>query len=108
MKSAILAVAVLALFATAGAVAQDQDRHDQQVSSHHVRKTTASGYVRRDGDNYVLEDDKDKQHYRIQNSETVREHEGHHVKVNARLHEDDHSLEVNKIRRLPEGDDRSR
>jgi len=55
-----------------------------------------------------LEDDKDKQHYRIQNSETVREHEGHHVKVNARLHEDDHSLEVNKIRRLPEGDERSR
>src|ERR1700722_17377182 len=108
MKSAILAVAVLALFATAGAVAQDQDRHDQQVSSHHVRKTTASGWVRRDGYNYVLEDGKDKQHYRMKNSETVREQEGHAVKVNARLDDGEPSLEVNKIRILPEGDERSR
>jgi hypothetical protein len=106
MKSAIFATIALAVVCTAGVVAQDQsqDRHDQQASSHRVTKTNVSGYVRKDGDNYVLEDDKDKQRYRIQNSETVREHEGHHVKVNARLHEDDRSLEVNKVRRLKEED----
>src|SRR6202035_4503459 len=87
MKRSILAVLVFAVIGTAGAVAQygqEQDHHDQQAqSSHRVRKTNVSGYVRRDGDNYVLENDKDKQRYRIQNSETVRAHEGHHVKVRA-------------------------
>lgn len=102
MKTAIFATLALAVICTAGAVAQDQnqDRHDQQVTSHRVRKTNVTGYVRKDGDNYVVEDDKDKQRYRVQNSELVREHEGHHVKVNARLHEDDRSLEISKVKRL--------
>jgi hypothetical protein len=103
MKSVTLAVLAFAVTCTTCALAQDQDRHDQQTeSTHRVRKANVSGYVRRDGDHYVLEDDKDKQRYRIQNSETVREHEGHHVKVTARLHEDDRSLEVNRVNRLPE------
>lgn len=104
MKTAIFTTLALAVLCTAGAGAQDQsqqrDRHDQQASSHRVRKTNVSGYVRRDGDNYVLENDQDKQRYRIQNSETVRQHEGHHVRVNARMHEDDRSLEVNRVKRL--------
>ena len=102
MKRSILAVLVFAVICTVGAVAQyGQDQHDQQAqSSHRVRKTNVSGYVRKDGDNYVLEDDKDKQRYRIQNSETVRAHEGHHVKVKARMHEDDRSLEVDRVNRL--------
>jgi Protein of unknown function (DUF5818) len=108
MKSAIFATIALAVICTAGAVAQDQnqDRHDQQATSHRVRKTNVTGYVRKDGDNYVVEDDKDKQRYRVQNSETVREHEGHHVRVNARLHEDDRTLEVNKVKRLRDEDHR--
>jgi hypothetical protein len=102
MKTAIFATLALAVICTAGAVAQDQnqDRHDQQVTSHRVRKTNVTGYVRKDGDNYVVEDDKDKQRYRVQNSELVRQHEGHHVQVNARLHEDDRSLEISKVKRL--------
>ncbi len=105
MKSSILAVLAFAVICTAGAVAQyqSQDQHDQQAqSSHRVRKANVTGYVRKDGDNYILEDDKDKQRYRIQNSEAVREHEGHHVKVKAQLHEDDRSLEVNRVNRLRE------
>ena len=102
MKKAIFATIALAVICTAGAVAQDQnqDRHDQQATSHRVRKTTVKGYVRKDGDNYVVEDDKDKTRYRVQNTETIREHEGHHVQVNGRLHEDDRSLEVSKVKRL--------
>ena len=104
MKTAIFATVALAVLCTAGAVAQDQnqerDRHDQQATSHRVRKTRVSGYVRRDGDNYVVEDDRNKTRYRVQNTEAIREHEGHHVQVNARLHEDDRSLEVNKVKRL--------
>ena len=102
MKSAILATLALAVICTAGAAAQDQnqDRHDQQATSHRVRKTSVKGYVRKDGDNYVVEDDRDKTRYRVQNTEAIREHDGHHVQVNARLHEDDRSLEVSKVKRL--------
>jgi hypothetical protein len=100
MKIAIFAAITLALICTAGAVAQDQ--HDVQVTSHHVTNTSVRGYVRKDGDNYVVEDDKDKTRYRVQNTEAVREHEGHHVEVKARLHDDDHSLEVSKVKRLPD------
>jgi hypothetical protein len=88
---------------TACAIAQDQgqNRHDQQAqSTHRVTTTNLTGWVRKDGDNYVLENDKDQQRYRIQNSEAVRAHEGHHVTVKARLHEDDRSLEVNRVKRL--------
>ena len=108
MKSAIFATIALAVICTAGAVAQDQnqDRHDQQATTHHVKKTTVRGYVRKEGDNYVVEDDLDKTRYRVQNSETIREHEGHHVQVNARLHEDDRSLEVNKVKRLNDDEHR--
>jgi hypothetical protein len=99
MKSAILVTLALAVVCTAGAVAQDQN-HDQQATAHRVRKASVTGYVRKDGDNYVVEDDKDKTRYRVQNTEAIREHEGHHVQVSARLHEDDRSLEVSKVKRL--------
>src|ERR1035441_8033590 len=102
MKNAIFATIALAMICTAGAVAQDQkqDRHDQQATSHRVRKTTVRGYVRKDGDNYVVEDDRDKTSHPVQNTEAIREHEGHHVQINARLHEDDPSFHVNQGRKL--------
>ena len=111
MKKIFYAALALTVMCTAFAVAQDQgrdqqgqDRHDQQAksNSHRVVKTNASGYIRKDGDNYVLENDKDQQRYRIQNTEVVRAHEGHHVKVNGRMHEDDRSLEVSSVKRLKE------
>jgi hypothetical protein len=79
MKNAIFATIAVAVICTAGAVAQDQnqDRHDQQATSHRVRKATVKGYVRKDGDNYVVEDDRDKTRYRVQNTEAIREHERH-------------------------------
>ncbi len=103
MRSVILTVFAFAMICPTWAVAQDQDqdRHDQQAQSMpRIRKTNLSGWVRKDGDRYVLESDKDHQRYPIQNTETVREHEGHHVKVKARLHEDDHSLEVDEVKML--------
>jgi len=109
MKNVMFAALALTVLCAAFAVAQDQgqDRHDQQAQSNHrVTKTNASGWVRKDGENYVLENDKDQQRYRIQNSEAVREHEGHHVKISGRMHEDDHSLEVRSVKRLKDSDQR--
>lgn len=41
-----------------------------------------------------------KTRYLVQNTGALREHEGHHVQINAQLHEEDRSLEVNKVKRL--------
>jgi hypothetical protein len=107
MNKATIAALILAVICMVSAVAQDQgqERHDQQAqqrSAHRTRKTNMTGYVRKDGDNYVLENDKDQQRYRIQNTDAVRTHEGHHVSINGRMHDDDRSLEVNKVKMVRE------
>lgn len=101
-KTAFAACASVLLF-TVCAVSQDQDQNRAQQqqretrSEQHVKSKNLKGWVRKDGDNYVFENDADKQRWSIKNSEAVKEHEGHHVQLNARVHEDDHSLEVNKV-----------
>lgn len=101
MKKTAFAVCMCVLLFTVYAISQDQDRAQQQQrearSEQHVKSKNLKGWVRKDGDNYVFENDADKQRWNIKNSEAVKEHEGHHVQLNARVHEDDHSLEVNKV-----------
>jgi|SRR5579872_1297705 len=110
MKKTIFAALMLALACTTFAVAQDQDRdrdrhedrQDQDRATHAGREMSLTGWIHREDDHYVLESDQDHQRYRIQNTEAVREHEGHHVQVNARMHEDNHSLEINQVNMLSE------
>src|SRR5579864_9384489 len=101
MKRTAFAVCACLLLFTLCAMSQDQDRAQQRQreasSARHVKSKNLKGWIRKDGDNYVFENDADKQRWNIKNSEAVREHEGHHVQLNARVHEDDHSLEVNKV-----------
>src|SRR5438045_1850515 len=41
--------------------------------------------------------DQDKKSWNIENMEAMKGHEGHHVKVKAKLNEADHSLNVEKL-----------
>jgi hypothetical protein len=41
--------------------------------------------------------DKDKQSWDISNQDAVKGHEGHHVKVSAKLDESNHSITVDKL-----------
>ena len=56
-----------------------------------------TGWVRDQGGKTVFENDKDKQTWEIANPEAVKGHEGHHVKVRAKLDESNHSLTVDKL-----------
>jgi len=56
-----------------------------------------TGWVKDEGGKTVFVNDKDKQSWNIENMDAVKGHEGHHVKVKAKLNEADHSLNVEKL-----------
>jgi len=56
-----------------------------------------TGWVKEEGGKDVFVNDKDKQSWDISNQDAVKGHEGHHVKVSAKLDESNHSLNVDKL-----------
>ena len=56
-----------------------------------------TGWVKEEGGKDVFVNDKDKQSWDISNQDAVKGHEGHHVKVKAKLDESNHSLTVDKL-----------
>ena len=56
-----------------------------------------TGWVKDQDGKTVFVNDKDKQTWNIENMDAVKGHEGHHVKVKAKLNEADHSLNVEKL-----------
>lgn len=62
-----------------------------------------TGWVRDQGGKTVFENDKDKQSWDISNPDAVKGHEGHHVKVKAKLDESNHSLTVDKLSMMRKG-----
>ena len=62
-----------------------------------------TGWVKDEGGKTVFVNDKDKQSWNIENMDAVKGHEGHHVKVKAKLNESDHSLNVEKLTMLRKG-----
>jgi hypothetical protein len=56
-----------------------------------------TGWVKEEAGKTVFVNDKDKQSWDISNPDAVKGHEGHHVKVKAKLDEASHSLTVDKL-----------
>jgi hypothetical protein len=62
-----------------------------------------TGWVKDQDGKTVFVNDKDKQAWNISNMDAVKGHEGHHVKVKAKLNEADHSLNVEKLTMMRKG-----
>lgn len=56
-----------------------------------------TGWVKEEGGKDVFVNDKDKQSWDISNQDAVKGHEGHHVRVKAKLDESNHSITVDKL-----------
>jgi hypothetical protein len=67
------------------------------------KSMSLTGWVKDEGGKTVFVNDKDKQSWNIENMDAVKGHEGHHVKVKAKLNESDHSLNVEKLTMLRKG-----
>jgi hypothetical protein len=61
------------------------------------KSMSLTGWVKDQDGKTVFVNDKDKQAWNIENMDAVKGHEGHHVKVKAKLNEADHSLNVEKL-----------
>jgi hypothetical protein len=62
-----------------------------------------TGWVKEDNGKTVFVNDKDKQTWDIANPDAVKGHEGHHVKVKAKLDEANHSLTIDKLTMMGAG-----
>lgn len=64
------------------------------------KSMSLTGWVKEQDGKTVFINDKDKQSWNIENTDAVKGHEGHHVKVTAKLNEADHSVNVQKLSML--------
>ena len=67
------------------------------------KSMSLTGWVKEQDGKTVFINDKDKQAWNIENMDAVKGHEGHHVKVKAKLNESDHSVNVEKLTMLRKG-----
>ena len=64
------------------------------------KSMTLTGWVKDENGKTVFVNDKDKQSWDIANKDAVSGHEGHHVKVKAKLNEADHSMTVESVKMM--------
>ncbi|HXA83589.1 MAG TPA: hypothetical protein VNZ47_00840 [Candidatus Dormibacteraeota bacterium] len=67
------------------------------------KSMSLTGWVKDQDGKTMFINDKDKQAWSISNLDAVKGHEGHHVKVKAKLNEADHSLNVEKLSMMRKG-----
>ena len=61
------------------------------------KSMSLTGWVKDQDGKTVFINDKDKQAWNISNMDAVKGHEGHHVRVKAKLNEADHSVTLEKV-----------
>jgi uncharacterized protein YdeI (BOF family) len=85
---------------------QSTSKQDKKVAKAEKKEAKAAekgkdmrltGWIKDEGGKTVFENDKDKQTWTISNPDAVKGHEGHHVKIKAKLDEANHSLTVDKL-----------
>jgi hypothetical protein len=64
------------------------------------KSMSLTGWIKDQDGKTMFINDKDKQAWNISNMDAVKGHEGHHVKVKAKLNEGDHSVNVEKLSML--------
>ena len=62
-----------------------------------------TGWVKNENGKDVFVNDKDKESWDISNPDAVQGHEGHHVKVRAKLDESNHSMTIAKVSMMRKG-----
>jgi hypothetical protein len=72
------------------------DKEQKEVSSK-GKDMSLSGWVKDEDGKTVFINDKDKQAWSISNLDAVKGHEGHRVKVKAKLNEANHTLTIEKL-----------
>lgn len=64
------------------------------------KSLTLTGWVKTEDGKPVFVNDKDKASWTISNPDAVQGHDGHHVKVKAKLNEGDHSINIENLKMM--------
>ncbi|HSK43248.1 MAG TPA: hypothetical protein VLA83_05095 [Candidatus Binatia bacterium] len=112
MKRLLTLLFALVITASLSAMAQEPAANpggDKKVEKAEKKEAKAAekgksmsltGWVKDQDGKTMFINDKDKQAWSIENMDAVKGHEGHHVKVKAKLNEADHSMNVEKLSML--------
>ncbi len=88
---------------------QNQTSQDKSMSKAEAKENKAAekgksmrltGWVKTEGDKVQFVNDKDKQTWDVSNGDILKAHDGHHVKVKAKLDEANHSMTVEKVKMM--------
>ncbi len=78
----------------------EKDEKKEAKAAAKNKSMSLTGWVKEQDGKTVFINDKDKQAWNIENMDAVKGHEGHHVKVKAKLNEADHSVNVEMLSML--------
>jgi hypothetical protein len=96
----LFACLLVAIFAVSTlALAQDtaQDTKAKSDTSAKAPLKTLEGTIKVEGDKATFVSDKDQKSWDVMNPETVKDHDGHHVKVKAHVYADKNSIHVMNV-----------
>ena len=103
MKTLLLATLAMCLALSVVAVAQDSPsqapQKDQAGST--AQLTTISGTIKAEGDKLTFVSDTDQKAWTVDNPETLKGREGHHVQVKAHVNADKESIHIAEVKMLP-------
>jgi membrane protein implicated in regulation of membrane protease activity len=99
MKRVLVVVFSVMILASLGSWAQTSSQKSDKNSTSTSGKTmTITGMVSNEGKMFVS--DKDNKSWKIDNPDTLKAHEGHHVSVNANEDPTTETLHVNSVKML--------
>ena len=106
MKRVLTLLFAFLMAASISLVAQDTDKKTDKAEKKEAKAAakdksmTLTGWIKDQDGKTMFVNDKDKQAWNISNMDAVKGHEGHHVKIRAKLNESDHSVDVEKVTML--------
>jgi hypothetical protein len=106
MKTLLLAMLAMCLALSVFAVAQDSSSQAPQKdqASATSQLTTISGTIKAEGDKLTFVSDTDQKAWTVDNPETLKGHEGHHVQVKAHVNTDKTSIHIAEVKMLNASD----
>jgi hypothetical protein len=94
---ACLLVAIFTVSTLAFAQDMSQDAKTKTDTSAKAPLKTLEGTIKVEGDKATFVSDKDQKSWDVMNPETVKDHDGHHVKVKAHVYADKNSIHVMNV-----------
>ena len=116
MKKMLLMLFALVLGASMSLTAQDSnttssDKAQKKSAKAQMKEAkaaekgktlTLTGWVKSENGKTVFTNDKDKQNWDVSNADALNGHDGHHVRLKAKLDAANHSINVSDVKMLKE------